>query len=393
MNAKKYILVVVGAMLVLTYTSCYKEGDFDALNNPMRVEVDPTLGLPLVNTDIDIKKLLGLFNGTDAYVSFDEDGCVVISYGDSMSTTLNLSSKSGTPDTKIHDTVRQELGGEFEIDFFENMEDGDQTFSIGDVLLSLDCKSRTDIEDIPITFRNIMLYMVFDDGTEELFTNEIDAIQLNNLYNNRRTILDAIDMSALINRRPTKFRYTLDLELYMSQLSQEELNNFPESVDLDFFYSISMKLAGRTPKISFLDTLDFNLNLDLEEIEIGNSKFVLELNNGLPLEFDLKLDFVDENHNYVETFFATEGGTYHIASANVDDNGLTTTSTPCRVNIPFSTDKIEKINTAKHILMSVSFATKDNGSKEVAIQKDDHLELRLGAVLNPVLSTEFDLGL
>ena len=393
MNAKKYILLAVGVMLTFAYTSCYKEGDFDALNNPIRVEADPAIGLPLINADINVEKLLGLFEEDDAFVSFDENGCIIVSYGDSMSTTLNLSSKSGTPDTKIHDTVRQGLEGEFEIDFFENMEDGDQTFSIGDVLLSLECNSRTEIQDIPIAFRNIRLYMIFPDGTEELFTDEIDAIQLNNLYNNRRTILDAIDMSALINRRPTKFRYTLDLELYMSQLRQEDLNNFPESVDLDFFYSISMRLAGRTPKINFLDTLDFNLNLDLEDIEIGNSKFVLELNNGLPLEFDLKLDFVDENHNYVETFFATEGGTYHIASANVDDNGLTTTSTPCRVNIPFSTDKIEKINTAKHILMSVSFATKDNGSKEVAIQKDDHLGLRLGAVLNPVLSTEFDLGL
>ncbi|MBO7226074.1 MAG: hypothetical protein J6V33_00640 [Bacteroidales bacterium] len=393
MNAKKYILAVVGAMLVFTYNSCYKEGDLDPLKNPMRVEVDPEIGLPLIDTDIDIEKLLGLFSEDDAYVSFDENGCVIISYGDSMSTTLNLSAKSGTPSTKIRDTVRQNLEGEFEIDFFEDMELGEQNFSISDVLLSLECKSRTEIHDIPIVFRNIRLYMIFPDGTEELFTDEIDAIELNNLYNNRRSILENIDMSALINRRPSKFRYTLDLELYMSQMTQENIENFPEAIELDIFYSIKMKLAGQTSRINILDTMDFNLNLELDEIEIGDSKFVLELNNGLPLEFDLKLDFVDENHNYVETFFATENGSYRISSASVDENGLTTTSTLCKVDVPFSSSKIEKMNTAKHIIMSISIATTNNGTQEVAIQKDDHLGLRLGAIIKPVIGTDFDLGL
>lgn len=393
MNAKKYILVAVGAILAFTYNSCYKEGDFDPLKNPIRVEVDPEIGLPLINTDIDIEKLLGMFDESEAYVNFDENGYVIVNYGDSMSTTLNLSAKSGKPATKIRDTVRENIEGEFEIDFFENMELGEQNFSISDVLLKLECQSRTEIHDIPIVFRNIRLYMIFPDGTEEQFTDEIEAIELNNLYNNRRTILEDIDMSALINRRPSKFRYSLDLELYMSQMTQENIENFPDTIDLDFFYSIEMKLAGKTSRINILDTIDFNLNLELEELEIDNSKFVLELNNGLPLEFDLKLDFVDENHNYVETFFATDDGSYHVASANVDENGLTTTSTLCKVNIPFSSNKIEKINTAKHIIMSIKFATKNNGNQEVCIQKDDHLGLRLGAIIKPIIGTDFDLGI
>ncbi|MBQ8045444.1 MAG: hypothetical protein IJ269_03720, partial [Bacteroidales bacterium] len=351
------------------------------------------IGLPLINTDIDIEKLLGMFDESEAYVNFDENGYVIVNYGDSMSTTLNLSAKSGKPATKIRDTVRENLEGEFEIDFFENMELGEQNFSISDVLLKLECQSRTEIHDIPIVFRNIRLYMIFPDGTEEQFTDEIEAIELNNLYNNRRTILEDIDMSALINRRPSKFRYSLDLELYMSQMTQENIENFPDTIDLDFFYSIEMKLAGKTSRINILDTIDFNLNLELEELEIDNSKFVLELNNGLPLEFDLKLDFVDENHNYVETFFATDDGSYHVASANVDENGLTTTSTLCKVNIPFSSNKIEKINTAKHIIMSIKFATKNNGNQEVCIQKDDHLGLRLGAIIKPIIGTDFDLGI
>ena len=393
MNAKKYILAVVGAILVFTYNSCYKEGDLDPLKNPMRVEIDPEIGLPLIDTDINIEKLLGLFSKDDAYVNFDNNGYVIVNYGDSMSTTLNLSAKSGTPSTKIRDTVRQNLEGEFDIDFFENMELGEQNFSISDVLLKLECQSRTEIHDIPIVFRNIRLYMIFPDGTEEQFTDEIEAIELNNLYNNRRTILEDIDMSALINRRPSKFRYTLDLELYMSQMTQENIENFPETIDLDFFYSIEMKLAGKTSKINIIDTMDFELNLELEELKIDGSKFVLELNNGLPLEFDLKLDFVDENHNYVETFFATTDGKYHIASANVDNNGLTTTSTLCKVDIPFSSEKIEKLNTAKHIIMSISVATKDNGNQEVCIQKDDHLGLRLGAIIKLVAGTDFDYNI
>ena len=102
---------------------------------------------------------------------------------------------------------------------------------------------------------------------------------------------------------------------------------------------------------------------------------------------------MDENHNYVETFFATENGSYRISSASVDENGLTTTSTLCKVDIPFSSEKIEKLNTAKHIIMSISVATKDNGNQEVCIQKDDHLGLRLGAIIKLVAGTDFDYNI
>ena len=85
MNAKKYILVAVGAILAFTYNSCYKEGDFDPLKNPIRVEVDPEIGLPLINTDIDIEKLLGMFDESEAYVNFDENGYVIsVKIGDNL---------------------------------------------------------------------------------------------------------------------------------------------------------------------------------------------------------------------------------------------------------------------------------------------------------------------
>ncbi|MBR3939781.1 MAG: hypothetical protein IKJ67_07385 [Bacteroidales bacterium] len=390
MNTKKIFKVFAVIMIILSFNSCYKEGDFDPITNSDRLELDPVIGMPLVNSIINVDQLLGMFDESEANITFDENGLIYIGYEDSAATQLEFFSQSkysiGT--AKYYDTIRKEITGEFSIDLFENMVEGDNnSFNLEDVLLSLECESKTET-NIPILFKNIGLYMVFSNGQEEIVAELDDVIELRDLHNNRRKLLEDLNVAQFISRCPVKFRYELDVELDLNQLTIEELANIPEIIELDFFYSMNMQLRGTTSKIDYLDTLDFNLNIDLDDVKIGDSKFLLELNNGFPLKFDIKMDFVDSNYNYISSLFPTENGVYIINASNIDADGNAVSYAYDLLEIPFSAEKIEDINKAKYILLSTSFITAQNGTKVVSIQKDNHLKLRLGAVINPILSTD-----
>ena len=148
MNTKKNILFV-GIMILLFYASCYKEGDLDALKNPIRVELDPTIGVPLVSTHIEVEDLFGLLDDVNSYVKFGENGELILVYADSTQTFLNtnLFSKSSV--------VSDVIEGELNVDIFENIDKDSLSFNVGNVFLTLDCFSKTEFGDVPLVLKGI----------------------------------------------------------------------------------------------------------------------------------------------------------------------------------------------------------------------------------------------
>ena len=152
MNTRKYTLLLVSILLIF-FNSCYKEGDLDALKNPIQVEIDPIIGAPLINTEIDIESLLGLLGETQSYIKFGENDEVIITYSDSMQTLINTTSL--TKSSIIGDTIE----GELNIDIFEKIGMDSLQFSIGQVFLSLDCLSKSYFGQIPLLIRNLSFKM------------------------------------------------------------------------------------------------------------------------------------------------------------------------------------------------------------------------------------------
>lgn len=385
MNAKKCALLL-GTIILLFCASCYKEGDLDALKNPIHVELDPAVGTPLVSTSITMEDLLGLLDEVNSYVKIGENDEVILVYADSMQTFLNtnLFSKSSV----ISDIIE----GELDVDIFENIGVDSLSFNVGNIYLNLDCLSKTQFGDIPLKLNDIKITAeMFDGSLQTIF--EIDSIEINNFQDQRTEILKHINLADVINLRPTKFMYSFEALIDMSRLTNEAIESLPEEIDLNFYFDLEMVLSGSTPGIYFKDTLDFDLNLDVSEIEIKDSKFILEIKNNLPFDIDISLEFADSLHNHLCYVFDAPNGHYNIRSASVDADGFVVSPSICRVEIPFDSDKIDLYNKAKGIHLSAYFATVNNGEKIVTIQKQNGLKLRLGAVLHPSVSTDFDLGL
>lgn len=385
MNTRKYTLLLVSILLIF-FNSCYKEGDLDALKNPIQVEIDPIIGAPLINTEIDIESLLGLLGETQSYIKFGENDEVIITYSDSMQTLINTTSL--TKSSIIGDTIE----GELNIDIFEKIGMDSLQFSIGQVFLSLDCLSKSHFGQIPLLIRNLSFKMQRSDGSISDIYN-IDELDINNIHQERTNILNKLSLSDLVNERPKKFFYSLEIEIDLSQVSTDILETLPDEIDLNFYFDLEVYLSGSTPGIFFQDTVNFELGLDLDEIKIDDSKFILEITNKLPFEINIGLNFTDANHSPLCSFFNSENGNFTIESAQVDANGYVSKPKVNIVEIPFSSDKVELYNKAKHIEMSVYFYTANNGTQVVTVRKNDGLGLRLGAIVHPVVSTNFDLGI
>lgn len=385
MNAKKCALLL-GTIILLFCASCYKEGDLDALKNPIHVELDPAVGTPLVSTSITMEDLLGLLDEVNSYVKIGENDEVILVYADSAQVFLNTNMFSKS------EIVSDTISGELDVDIFENMGEDSLSFSVGEVFLSLDCFSKTYIADIPLKIKNLNVQMVLPDGSFHSIMSQ-DSLLLNDLQVARTNVVKRMPIADILNNRPNKFLYSLEVEVDLSRVTTEEVENIPEDIELDFYFDLEMVLSGSTPGIYLKDTLDFDLNLDVSEIEIKDSKFILEITNNLPFDIDISLEFADSLHNHLCYVFDAPSGHYNIRPASVDADGFVVSPSICRVEIPFDSDKIDLYNKAKGIHLSTYFATVNNGEKIVTIQKQNGLKLRLGAVLHPSVSTDFDLGL
>lgn len=385
MNAKRYSLLL-GMVILLFCASCYKEGDLDALKNPIQVEVDPAIGMPLVSTSITIEDLLGLFDGVESYVKFGENDEVILVYADSVEQKLNTGVFSKS------ELVSDTISGELSVDIFENIDKDSLGFSVGGVFLTLDCFSKTYIADIPLKVRNLDVQMKLPNGSLQTIFYK-DSLVINDIQERRTNIVERLPIADIVNNRPNKFLYSMEVEIDLSKVTLEALENIPENIDLNFYFDLEVILSGSTSGIYYEDTLDFGINLDVSQIKIEDSKFILEITNSLPMEIDLALEFTDSLHNHLCYVFDSPMGGYSITSPILNDEGLLVQPSVCRVEIPFNSDKIELYNKARNLHLSTYFATTDGGRKMVTIKKQSGLKLRLGAVLHPSFSTEFDLGL
>ena len=376
MIKRKYVLLFVAVFSLLGYTSCYKDGDLDGFGSPFRLELDPVVGLPLVKTSIDAEKMLGLLDNTGILVEFGENDEVLLKYSDSTRASMSTQAKSSI----VSDVVE----GEFEVDLFENMALEDFEFELESVFLNLEAYSITEI-NLPMSISDLVIKMHFDNGSSQELL-KIDELSISDLTEGIQKVLDSQNVSSLLNHKPNKFSYSFNLEIDLAYVTSATVD-LPEEIVLDFFFDLEIPLSLKASNIKFMDTINFNLDLDLDNVDFDDSRFILEFDNGLPLNLKLKLDVVDSNYVPLYSFFDS---VYNIKSSVVDDNGFSSTSRISKEDVNFDSGAINAINNGAYIILSTSLSTSEGG-KIVTVRKNDALGLNLGVVLHPIYSDDFDV--
>lgn len=118
-------------------------------------------------------------------------------------------------------------------------------------------------------------------------------------------------------------------------------------IDVDFEFILPLYFAADS--FALEDTIDLDLtDIDEDADFIERVNIALEVLNGLPLDIDFQLYFLDENYNPVDTLFSDDdrpvisAGHINPATGEVDAPGV---KPP--VNVIYTNDDISRLNTVK----------------------------------------------
>ena len=128
------------------------------------------------------------------------------------------------------------------------------------------------------------------------------------------------------------------------------------------------------------DTVEVDLS-DLpgpeDDLQLIGGKLNIMYNNGLPLDLDISLEFLDENFNLV-TSAPLNDGPYRISPASVDPNTAFVTQTNRgMMTISLNENQLNNLNRTRHLALRIQFQS-TNGN-EVKIRATDTFSIGLNA--------------
>ena len=139
-------------------------------------------------------------------------------------------------------------------------------------------------------------------------------------------------------------------------------------IDIDFEFVLP--LWFKADSFAFEDTIELDLiNIDEDADFIERVNVMLEVNNGLPLDIDFQVYFLDSLYNPVDSLFA-ENNRPVIRSGIIDQVTKTIIAPGTKITlIEYTNEEIMALNTVRHAIIRAGLKTPDNGSGGLAAVK------------------------
>lgn len=184
------------------------------------------------------------------------------------------------------------------------------------------------------------------------------------------------NIANIISAVPYEFYY--DLEGDINPNNDPSVGNFiTDSSRLDIDLDVELPLYGSISQFVVFDSLDFDFG---EYSDLSRMDFLLNTNNGFPVDLDVQVYFMDENRNAIDSLFSVP--TRILSAAQTDANGEVTTPTLSTQQFELSGSRLEalKLN-AQKILVTGAFATPNGGSTPVKVLNTYQATIKLGAII------------
>lgn len=140
-------------------------------------------------------------------------------------------------------------------------------------------------------------------------------------------------------------------------------------IDVDFEFVLPLYFAADS--FALEDTIDLDLT-DIEEDAdfIEQVNIALEVFNGLPLDIDFQLYFLDENYNPVDTLFSDDDRPV-ISAGQVDpaSGEVVAPGVKPPVNVIYTNDDISKLNTVKYGRIRAGLKTPSDANNDLIAVK------------------------
>ncbi|PLX05678.1 MAG: hypothetical protein C0598_13935 [Marinilabiliales bacterium] len=151
----------------------------------------------------------------------------------------------------------------------------------------------------------------------------------------------------------------------------EQYNFVDISSKLSANLEIEIPLILRATELSFVDTLGFSL--ELEDMPIEEGGLVLNVNNGFPFTFTMKMILVDSITGQSIDQIVFDG----IASASVDADGVVINKTSSDIIVNFTPEFLDNMQLANRILLEAETSTFGQGEVPVVLKSDYEIDVAI----------------
>ncbi|WP_107039786.1 hypothetical protein [Brumimicrobium mesophilum] len=182
------------------------------------------------------------------------------------------------------------------------------------------------------------------------------------------------NLSNIISSVPKYFVYQGSV-LSNPNGSTTPLNFITDQSQLNIRTEVEMPLEGSAYGFEFKDTLEFEFEEDLTQLE--SVMFRLNVDNGFPVDLKSQITFLDENYAPLFTAFNTPESV--VLSASVDNTGKVNERAQKITDINLNEQEIQQMQNVKYILFNAVSQTY-NGLSGQLVKFYDHynLDFRLG---------------
>ena len=277
-----------------------------------------------------------------------------------------------------------DVPGEVVIDFFDDFIRGDVWFQDPTITMTINNSFGMPVSSYAEYFEVVTIDgEVLPLRSDELGPNlelDFNYPALDEVGESKETVYvfnkDNSNIDSILGNSPAVIRY--DVDALPNPDQDLETRGF---ISCESEYSVNIKadlpIYGRANDFGAQDTFDLNFN-SYDKVKSAEFKIVTE--NSLPLDIDMQIYFVKSDNSIVDSLF-TEMTTV-IASADIDADGNSISSSKEEIFVPVDADRFQKLAVdASKVFVSTSFSTTDNGTVPVKVLADQEVKVRMGMKL------------
>jgi len=196
--------------------------------------------------------------------------------------------------------------------------------------------------------------------------NQVGETVITEVNTEEANINEALEIS------PDKL--VLDVLAKLNPDADSTVSNFVlDSSELRAEVKIELDLFGAVHGFKVADTLEFNLE---NTNEINALLFVIDIENGFPLNAKVQLDFIDSVNNIVHSLLPPDEQLMDAAPVSSPPEYKVIEPTKKLTQVVINTDNLEKVFNAKKMVFVATLSTSDG---LVKIYSDYNIGLKLGA--------------
>jgi hypothetical protein len=182
------------------------------------------------------------------------------------------------------------------------------------------------------------------------------------------------NLSTIVSSVPKFFVYTANV-VSNPDGNIPPLNFISEKSQMKIRTEVELPMEGLAYGFELRDTVDFNFNEDLSQLE--SVMFRLNIDNGFPVELKSQITFLDDNYNPIFSTFNTPESV--VSPALVDNNGRVNQRIKKITDINLTQDQILLLSGVKYVLLNAVAQTLDGTNGQVIKLFDDYtLDFKLG---------------